>query len=100
MVIDHTAEENIFAAQQPPDPDRAIYARQFRRVLGRIDDDQARVVGLRYGLATGDPLDVSETARRMGVSASTVRRLEARGLAALRALADYFDPWADGPLAG
>ena len=100
LAIDPTAVEDVLAAQDPPDPDRAIYARQFRRVLGRIDGDQARVVALRYGLVTGDPLDVSETAERMGVSTSTVRRLEVRGLAALRALSDSFDPWADSPLAG
>ena len=100
LTIDHTVEENIFVAQQPADPDRAIYARQFRRVLRGIDDDQARVVALRYGLGTGDPLDVTEIARRLGVSASTVRRLELRGLAALRDLADRFDPFADDPLAG
>ncbi len=42
----------------------------------------------------------SEVASRLGVSLSTVRRLERRGLASLRALADRIDPFADGPLAG
>ncbi|MGV8909257.1 MAG: sigma-70 family RNA polymerase sigma factor [Propionicimonas sp.] len=100
MTIDYTADENMFGSAQPADPDRAIYARQFRRVLRGIDADQARVVALRYGLVTGDPLDVTEIARRLGVSDSTVRRLEVRGLAALRGLADRFDPVADNPLAG
>lgn len=100
VVMDFTTDETAFAGQQQSDPDRAIYARQFRRVLRRIEDDQARVVALRYGLVTGEPLDVTAIAQRLGVSDSTVRRLEVRGLAALRALADRFDPFADSPLAG
>ena len=100
VAFDPAAESPALASQQPADPDRAIYARQVRRVLKRIDTDQARVVALRYGLATGEPLETADIARRLGVSTSTVRRLEVRGLAALRALADSLDPMADNPLAG
>jgi DNA-directed RNA polymerase sigma subunit (sigma70/sigma32) len=71
-----------------------------RRVLRRIDPDQAEVVALRYGLATGEPVDVAGIAARLGLSTSTVRRLELRGLAALRALALPKDPLDDSPLAG
>ncbi len=92
-------EDGTALAAPGPDPDQAIYARQVRRVLRRIDPDQARVVALRYGLATGEPVDVADIAARLGLSTSTVRRLEARGLAALRTLAPT-DLAEDDPLAG
>jgi len=69
-------------------------------VLRRIDSEQAEVLALRYGLATGEPVDVAGVAARLGLSTSTVRRLESRGLAALRAVAGQVDPLADSPLAG
>ncbi len=95
------AEDALALAIAPgPDPEEGIYARQVRRVLRLIDADQAEVVALRYGLATGDPVDVADIAARLGLSSSTVRRLEARGLAALRTLAVPTDLLTDGPLAG
>lgn len=84
----------------PADPIAAIYSRQFRRVLDQLEAEQARVLSLRYGLATGEPVDVGEIAAWLGVSPSTVRRLERRGLAALRAMAARLDPFAEDPIAG
>lgn len=98
--LDQDEEGPALVAALVPDPDRAIYARQVRRVLRRIDPDQAEVVALRYGLATGEPVDVADIARRLGLSTSTVRRLESRGLASLRTLGDQMDPQAESPLAG
>lgn len=94
------AGEGPAATDMVPDPGQAIYARQVRRVLRHIDSDQAEVLALRYGLATGEPVDVAGVAARLGLSTSTVRRLESRGLAALRAVAGQVDPQADSPLAG
>ena len=94
------ADDGPATTDTVPDPDQAIYARQVRRVLRRIDSDQAEVLALRYGLATGEPVDVAGVAARLGLSTSTVRRLESRGLAALRAVAAQVDPLADSPLAG
>lgn len=100
VALDPTEEGPTLAIASDPDPDRAIYARQVRRVLRRIDPDQAQVVALRYGLTTGEPVDVADIAARLGLSTSTVRRLESRGLAALRTLATPIDPLADSTLAG
>lgn len=100
MSLDPADEGHARTAAPGPDLDEAIYARQVRRVLRRIDPDQAAVVALRYGLATGEPVDVAAIATRLGLSTSTVRRLEVRGLAALRAIATPEDPLADSPLAG
>nr|WP_300149400.1 sigma-70 family RNA polymerase sigma factor [Propionicimonas sp.] len=84
----------------PRDFDAAIYGEQVRRVLGRLDADQARVLALRYGFATGGPVEVTEVATRLTLSPSTVRRLERRALAALRPLVASLDPCAEEPLAG
>jgi RNA polymerase sigma factor (sigma-70 family) len=100
VALDPTDDGPTRAAAPGPDLDEAIYARQVRRVLRRIDPDQAEVVALRYGLATGEPVDVAAIATRLGLSTSTVRRLELRGLAALRTLALPEDPLTDSPLAG
>ena len=100
VALDPTDDGSTRAAAPGPDLDEAIYARQVRRVLRRIDPDQAEVVALRYGLATGEPVDVAAIATRLGLSTSTVRRLELRGLAALRTLALPEDPLTDSPLAG
>jgi RNA polymerase sigma factor (sigma-70 family) len=94
------ADDGPATTDTVPDPDQAIYARQVRRVLRRIDSEQAEVLALRYGLATGEPVDVAGVAARLGLSTSTVRRLESRGLAALRAVAGQVDPLAGSPLAG
>jgi RNA polymerase sigma factor (sigma-70 family) len=85
--LDPVRDGPRLAEPAPHDPDADIYATQFRRLLDRIDADQALVLRLRYGLATGEPMDVPTIARRLGLSSSTVRRVERRGLAALR-------PWA------
>ncbi len=84
----------------PPDADLAIWAAQFRRLLGRLNPVQARVLGLRYGFVTGEPVAVADVAGRLGVSVRTVSRLERRALARLRPLAGGLDPWRDEPLVG
>lgn len=88
------------AEGEPHDFDAAIYAVQFRRLLDRLDAEQARVVALRYGFATGEPLEQAAIAERLGISLSTVRRLEQRAMAILRPLAAALDPRQDQPLAG
>ena len=98
VAVDAAAE--IIADPVAVDPDAAIYARQFRRVLNQLDAGEAEVLRLRYGITTGEPVGVVETAAALGLSPSSVRRLERRGLAALRALSDRFDPTRDDPIAG
>ena len=67
-------------------PDAGVYAEQFGRLVAQLESTRASIVRLRYGLGTGNPLDVSETAGRLGLSRSTVRRLEGLALAELRAM--------------
>ncbi len=98
--LDDTTDGTGIPEAVPRDFDAAIYGEQVRRVLGRLDADQARVVALRYGFTTGGPVDVVEVAARLGLSPSTVRRLERRAMAALRPLVVALDPCGEPSLAG
>jgi RNA polymerase sigma factor (sigma-70 family) len=49
-----------------------------------LSDEGHRVLKLRYGLTTGRPLSVRETAKALGISAEHVRALEREALSTLR----------------
>ncbi|MFT4110414.1 sigma-70 family RNA polymerase sigma factor [Propionicimonas sp.] len=100
VALDPFGDAPQVADPDPPDPDAAIYAAQLRRLLGRLDPEQASVLRLRHGFVTGEPLDQAVVAQRLGISVSTVRRLEQRAMASLRALRAAFDPEWDAPRAG
>lgn len=74
---------------EPEDPiaDTALLAVIDRatgaRLLGRLAEDQRRVVELRFGF-TGTALSRPATARQLGISVPEVRQLETRALARLR----------------
>ncbi|MCA0296772.1 MAG: sigma-70 family RNA polymerase sigma factor [Actinobacteria bacterium] len=100
VAIDPLVEELVIAESNPHDLDASIYGRQLRGLLRRLEPEQAGVLGLRYGFVTGEPVDLPTIARQLGLSLSTVRRLEKRALAALRPLAHRLDPSGDETLAG
>jgi RNA polymerase sigma factor (sigma-70 family) len=96
--IDPVTEGAAVAEAQPLDLDASIYSSQLRRLLRHLDPEQAQVIGLRFGLVTGEPVELTVIANRLGLSLSTVRRLEKRALAALRPLARGLE--LDAELAG
>jgi RNA polymerase primary sigma factor len=57
----------------------------IRKALERLDARGRQVIELRFGLAGNEPLPLREVAKRMGLSAEGVRKLERR---ALRTLAE------------
>lgn len=63
--------------------DHAVF-RRLAPELERLPGDQREVLVLRYGLADGCRHSYREIALRCGMSSSSVRRAEQRGLAALR----------------
>lgn len=77
--------------QLPPDP-RSLHDRwednlmrdRLRGELERLPGDQRRVIGLRFGIADGRCRSYREIADLQGLSSSSIRRIEQRGLAALR----------------
>jgi RNA polymerase primary sigma factor len=57
----------------------------IRRALERLDERGRTVIELRFGIGGNEPLPLREVAKRMGLSAEGVRKLERR---ALRTLAE------------
>jgi RNA polymerase primary sigma factor len=57
----------------------------IRKALERLDARGRQVIELRFGLDGNEPLPLREVAKRMGLSAEGVRKLERR---ALRTLAE------------
>ena len=57
-----------------------------RELLLRLDDLDRRVLELRLGFADGEPRSFAHTARVLQISATRVRRIEARALERLRGL--------------
>lgn len=53
-----------------------------------LDDRQAEVIRLRYGLSGSEPLTQRETAKRLGISRSYISRIEKK---ALEILQQHFD---------
>lgn len=58
-------------------------------LLDRVGGVARAVLELRMGFATGTPLGYAEVARRLQLSASRVRRLEAAALDTLRDVCPY-----------
>ncbi|MFL5896496.1 MAG: RNA polymerase sigma factor RpoD/SigA [Thermoleophilaceae bacterium] len=59
--------------------------KSIRKALGRLDERGRKVIELRFGIGGNEPLPLREVAKRMGLSAEGVRKLERR---ALRTLAE------------
>jgi RNA polymerase primary sigma factor len=57
----------------------------IRKALERLDERGRQVIELRFGIGGNEPLPLREVAKRMGLSAEGVRKLERR---ALRTLAE------------
>ena len=70
---------------------------QLQSVLGTLNEREAGVVRLRFGLTDGRPRTLDEIGRVYGVTRERIRQIEARSMAKLRhparsqALRDYLD---------
>ncbi len=100
VALDPLTDGATIPEVDPHDPDAVIWAAQFRRLFARLDADQAQVIALRYGFVTGEPVGRADVADRLGVSQSTVRRLELRAMEVLRPLAGALHPEREEPVAG
>lgn len=80
------------AAREPGDPAEAVYHARLVAELERLPGDQRAVVRLRYGFADGVCRSYREVAALIGLSPSSVRRIEQRALAALRGRHAVADP--------
>ncbi len=71
-----------------PDPftqaAEALRRAHIERALQILDDDESRVVRLRYGLDGGDPLTLSDVGKAFDSTRERIRQIEGRALAKLR----------------
>jgi len=86
---DGETELGALLPQQGPTPfdelEVELAETSIRKALERLDARGRQVIELRFGLDGSEPLPLREVARRMGLSAEGVRKLERR---ALRTLAE------------
>lgn len=64
----------------------ALMQQDIQRLLNDLPDQEAELLRLRYGLDTDEPLSLSATARRMGITRDSARGLERRANASIRRL--------------
>jgi RNA polymerase nonessential primary-like sigma factor len=73
----------------------ALMQQDIERLLDDLPAAEATLLRLRYGLTAEQPLSLSATARRMGITRDTARGLERRANAGIRELsrgiADYLE---------
>lgn len=85
--LDLIDAETLDRLQAGDELDDVLADRQStRELLLRLNDLDRRVVELRLGFTTGRPLSYVDTARTLQISATRVRRMEARALETLRGL--------------
>jgi RNA polymerase nonessential primary-like sigma factor len=67
-----------------------LMQQDIERLLDDLPDAEATLLRFRYGLTAEQPLSLSATARRMGITRDTARGLERRANAAIRQLSQRF----------
>ena len=68
----------------------ALMQQDIERLLNDLPDQEATLLRFRYGLSAEQPLSLSATARRMGITRDTARGLERRANASIRQLSQGF----------
>lgn len=68
----------------------SLMQQDIERLLNDLPDLEATLLRFRYGLTAEQPLSLSATARRMGITRDSARGLERRANAAIRQLSDDF----------
>jgi RNA polymerase sigma factor (sigma-70 family) len=78
LVVNHSAQSPFETVAQ------ALLAGQIDEFLGRLSDDERRVLSLRYGLDRGEPRTQGEVGELLDLTAERVRRIERDALTKLR----------------
>jgi RNA polymerase sigma factor (sigma-70 family) len=92
---------DFIADEKAPDAEAAVEAglmrAQLHSILGSLDDREAAVIRMRYGLDDGQPHTLDEIGRAFKLSRERIRQIERETMAKLRhpsrarALRDYLD---------
>jgi RNA polymerase primary sigma factor len=90
---DEMTINDLIADTHNPGPDQVVRdadeLRQLHTLLTHIDEREARILKLRYGLEGEDPMTLKEIGQRIGLTRERVRQIEHETLAKLRdAMAD------------
>ena len=79
---------SLLADTGEPPPDQAVFSRMelelLEHMLLHIDEREAEILSLRFGLGTEGPQTLREVGKRMGLSRERVRQIEKRALAKLK----------------
>lgn len=70
--------------------DATLMQEDIQQLLDELPAKEAELLRLRYGIAAGEPLSLSATARQMGITRDTARGLERRAVAAIKNLSRRF----------
>jgi RNA polymerase nonessential primary-like sigma factor len=70
--------------------DATLMQEDIQQLLDELPAQEAELLRLRYGIAAGEPLSLSATARQMGITRDTARGLERRAVAAIKNLSQRF----------
>jgi len=80
--------EEIVSDDNTPTPDRQVLAtdelRHLASLLGTIDEREAKILKLRYGLDGEEPMTLKEIGARIGLTRERVRQIEHETLRKLR----------------
>jgi RNA polymerase primary sigma factor len=80
--------EEIVSDGNTPTPDQVVMdndeMRQLLELLGNIDEREAKILKLRYGLDGEDPMTLKEIGLRIGLTRERVRQIEHETLRKLR----------------
>ena len=70
--------------------DATLMQEEIHQLLDELPEQEAELLRLRYGIAAGEALSLSATARQMGITRDTARGLERRANASIRRLSTRF----------
>ncbi|MHC4443887.1 MAG: sigma-70 family RNA polymerase sigma factor [Planctomycetota bacterium] len=78
----------LLADKKTPTPEEAVFSNAdseiIHKLLGLIDDREATILTMRYGLDDEDPMTLKEIGSRIGLTRERVRQLEREALKKLR----------------
>ncbi|MFZ5625558.1 MAG: sigma factor-like helix-turn-helix DNA-binding protein [Gemmatimonadota bacterium] len=77
---------------EEPDFEREL-TRAIQQLLSTLEDDEAQVLGLFYGLTGKSPMSAPEIAEAMGITAAEVRAIKERAMQRLDRLGEQPGEW-------